>query len=192
MFPCINGTTKGSHQFRHIAPDHLSSGQLFQGTHHGIVAHGSTLYYNMLSQFRNIFQFQHLIQTILYNRISKSRSDIIYRSTFTKHLLYLRIHEDSTTWTQIARFRRTAGSLWKIVCRISQRIGKSFDKRSTAWRTSLVDFNTVNNAVVHKYGFHILSADIQNKRNVFIQIMGCHIVGYRFHNAGIQLEGCFD
>ena len=188
IFLGIQRTPESSHQFRQVTSGHFGARQLFESTYHRIIPHGPTLYNNMTAQFGYIFQLQYLIQTVLHDRISQSGCNIVNRCSFTQHLFHLRIHKDGTARAQVAGLSRTAGRLCKIAGRITQCIGKGLYKRTAARRAGFIDFNPVDDAFLYEDGFHVLSADVEDKRNIFIKIMSRHVVSHSLYDASIQLK----
>ena len=192
MLRSIQSTTQSPHQFRQIATGHFGSGQQFNGPHHSIIPHGSSLHENMLPQHGNIFQLQHLIQAVFHDRISQPRCNIFDGSTLAQHLLHLGVHKHRATGAQITRMLSLASQTGEIGRTITQIFGKSLDERPTTRRTSLIDFNAINNPIGDKDGLHVLSANIKDKRYLFIEVSGSHIVGNRLHYARMETKSRFD
>ena len=184
----IQGATEGSHQLGDVAPDDLRTCQQLERTDHRVVAHGSTLHHDVPSQLRNVLQFQYLVETVLHDRIGQTGSDVVYRRPFAEHLLHLGVHEHGTPRTQVARTGGTAGRRSEVVRRIAQSIGKRLDERAAPRRTGFVDFDAVDDAVVHKDGLHVLAANVEDEGDIPVQVVGSHVMGNGLHDAGIQLE----
>ena len=161
-------TTDGAHQFRIAASENFFSRQLLKGTHHRIIPHRTSLNNRILPQLTCIFEAQDFIQAVLYHRIRKSRRNVRYGSSLAHRLFYLRVHKYRAACAQVIRMCCPASLLAKLLHRITQRPGKSFEERAATGRTGFIDFNAVDNAAAHEHRLHVLSADIENERYVFL------------------------
>ena len=90
----INGmkcTAVGTHQLRFVAAYHTLSCQKLKGTYHRVVAHSSSLYYNSLSEVIIALELQHLVQTVLDDRIGESCANVCrqWRQTIRQCLIRL-------------------------------------------------------------------------------------------------------
>ena len=161
-------TTDGSHQFRIAASGNFFSCQLLKGAYYRIIPHRSSLNNHVLPQLTCVFEAQDFIQAVFYYRIRKSCRNVRYGSSLAHRLFHFRVHKHSTACTQVIRMCCLASLPAKLLHRIPQRPGKSFEERAATGRTGFIDFNAVDNAAAHEHRLHVLSADIENERHIFL------------------------
>ena len=187
----IQGATIGSHQFRQVTPCHLGACQQFDGAHHGIIPHRAALHEDVLAQGRHVFQFQHLIKTILHHGVGQPGGNVLHRGPLAQHLLHLGVHEHRATAAQVARMLGLASQAGKLGGRVSQVPGKGLDERTATGGTGLIDFYAVDDTFRNKHGLHVLPADVEDERDLLVQVAGGQVVGNGLHNAPPEAEGGF-
>ena len=188
----VKGTTEGAHQFRAVAPGDFTAGQKFNGTHHGIVAHGAALDHNVLAQNGSVFQFEHFVQAVFDHGIGEPCGNVVDCGAFPQHLLDFGVHEYRAAGAQITGCLGMACRLGKFMDTVSQRLGEGFHERPAAGGAGFIDFNPVNDLPVDENGFHVLPANVQDERDVLVQLAGCEVVGNGLNDAALQLESCLD
>ena len=82
----------------------------------------------MLAKFGSVRNLDNLIQSIFDNRVSKTCGNIGNLSSLFLRLLYLGIHENSTSGTKIYRMLCKNSSFCEILYCIIQGFGKGFNK----------------------------------------------------------------
>ena len=95
--------TEGAHDSGNIRTHHVLPQRFFKGTEHRIIVEGSALHNDVLSEIFRIRHFNNLIQGVLNDRVCQSCRDIGNGCPFFLCLLYVRVHENGTTGTEIRR-----------------------------------------------------------------------------------------
>ena len=130
--------TEGTHDSGNIRTDGFAACNLFEASQNCIIVEGTTLYNDMLAQFGSIRNLDNLIQGIFDNRVSKTCGNIGNLSSLFLCLLYLGIHENSTSGTKINRMLCKNSSFCEILHCIIQGFGKGFNKGTASGGTCLI------------------------------------------------------
>ena len=120
--------TESTHDSGNIRTDSFAAGNLFETSQNCIIVEGTTLYNDVSAKFGSIRNLNNLIECIFDNRVSKACGNIGYLSSFFLCLLYLGIHENSTSGTKINRMLCENSSFCEILYCIIQGFGKGFNK----------------------------------------------------------------
>ena len=139
-----------------------------------------------------MFYLEYFVEAVVDDRIRKTGRNVANRGTFAQHLLHLGIHKHRAARSQIAGQFTQAGPTGKVGHAVVHALGKGLDKRAAARRTGFVDFNAIDDALLHKDGFHILAADVENETHIGHHVAGGPIMGNGFDNAIAQTEGFAD
>lgn len=76
--------------------------------------------------------------------------------------------------------------------RTIQGLGERADERAAAGRAGFIHLDAGDRPVVREYGFHVLSSDIQDERDLLFHVSGRHIMDHGFHDSRVQGESCLD
>ena len=120
--------TEGTHDSGNIRTDGFTACNLFEASKNCIIVEGTTLYNDVLAKFGSVRNLDNLIQSIFDNRVSKTCGNIGNLSSLFLRLLYLGIHENSTSGTKINRMLCENSSFCEILYCIIQGFGKGFNK----------------------------------------------------------------
>ena len=169
------GSTESAHNTGNVRTNSFTACNALKASKNTVVVEGSTLYHNMTSQLFGIGNLDNLVKRILDNRVCKTCGNISYGCTFLLGLLYLGVHKYSTSCSKVNGVLCKQGSLGKILYGVIQRLGKGFDKGTTARGTCLVQLHTVYSLITDLDTFHILSTNIYNTVNLRVK-ESCRIV----------------
>ena len=185
-------STESTHDSGNIRTDSFAAGNLFETSQNCIIVESTTLYNDVSAKFGSIRNFDNLIERIFDNRVSKTCGNIGNLSSFFLRLLYLGIHENSTSGTKINRMLCKNSSFCEILYCIIQGFGKGFNKGTATGGTCFIQLYAVNGLVADFDTFHILSADIQDTVYLRVKESSCIVMGYGLNLALIQEQGRFD
>ena len=184
--------TESTHDSGNIRTDGFAVCNLFKASQNCIIVEGTTLYNDVFAQFGSIRNLDNLIQSIFDNRVSKTCGNIGNLSSLFLRLLYLGIHENSTSGTKINRMLCKNSSFCEILYCIIQGFGKGFNERAASGGTCFIQLYAVNGLVADLDTFHILSADIQDTVYLRVKESSCIVMGYGLNLSLIQDQGSFD
>ena len=184
--------TESTHDSGDIRADGFAVGNLFEASKNRIIVEGTTLYNDVFTKFGSIRNLDNLIECIFDNRVSKTSGNIGNLSSLFLCLLYLGIHENSTSGTQINRMLCENSSFCEILYCIIQGFGKGFNKGTASGGTCFIQLYAVNGFVADLNTFHILSADIQDTVYFRVKESSCIVMGYGLNLALIQEQGSLD
>ena len=120
--------TEGTHDSGDIRTDGFAAGNLFETSQNCIIVESTTLYNDVSAKFGSIRNLDNLIECIFDNRVGKTCGNIGNLSSLFLGLLYLGIHENSTSGTKIYRMLCKNSSFCEILYCIIQGFGKGFNK----------------------------------------------------------------
>ena len=101
IFLCVKSRAKRAHKARNIGTSGFYSRDLLKGTQYRFVMECTALYYNMLSEIAGIGKLYDFIESILDNRVRKSRGNIRNRRPFLLRLLNVGIHKHGTSCSKV-------------------------------------------------------------------------------------------
>ena len=131
-------STESTHDSGNIRTDSFAAGNLFETSQNCIIVESTTLYNDVSAKFGSIRNLDNLIQCIFDNRVSKTCGNIGYLSSFFLCLLYLGIHENSTSGTKINRMLCKNSSFCEILYCIIQGFGKGFNEGTASGGTCFI------------------------------------------------------
>ena len=130
--------TESTHDSGNIRTDGFAACNLFEASQNCIIVEGTTLYNDVLAKFGSVRNLDNLIQSIFDNRVSKTCGNIGNLSSLFLRLLYLGIHENSTSGTKIYRMLCKNSSFCEILYCIIQGFGKGFNKGTASGGTCFI------------------------------------------------------
>ena len=189
LFLRDKGRPDGAHQPRIGGPGHISSDILLHGAENRIIFKGSALHHDPLPQGADVGDADHLGKYILYNGTAQSGHDIFRILAVSLFRDDTAVHKYRTAASQ--RCRRAGGECRPGDSRHGdgQGSGEVLQKRTAPGGAGLIDDDVCDYAMVQPDGFHILSADIQQKRGVPHIAKRCLRVGHRLHHVAFRLHG---
>ena len=182
------GSTESPHNTGNVRTNSFTACYTLKASKYTVVVEGSTLYHNMTSQLFGIGNLDNLVKRILNNRVCKTCRNISYGCAFLLGLLYFGVHKYSTSCSKVNGVLCKQGSLGKILYGVIQRLGKGFDKGTTARGTCLVQLYAVYGLITDLDAFHILSADIYNTVNLRVKESSRIVVGNGLNFPLIQQQ----
>ena len=188
----VQGTTIGTHHLRDVAASHPCMREQLKSTDDRIVLHCTALYDDMLPEVIVTSEFQYLIEAVAHHRIGQSGCNVSHRSAFAQHLLHLGIHKHRTARAEVTGTVGLTSQGGKVLHAVAQTLRKGLDKRSTTRGAGLVEFHTHHSAMIDKDRFHVLTADVEDKRHVGQQACGSPLMGHRLDDAVIEVKGSLD
>ena len=93
------GHSISAHKPGNIRTYYLAAQQVFQCSQYGVVIEGSSLYDNLISQFRRIVKADYLIQRIFDNRVRQACRNISNGNSILLRFSYTGVHENSAAGT---------------------------------------------------------------------------------------------
>ena len=130
--------TESTHDSGDIRADGFAAGNLFEASKNRIIVEGTTLYNDVFTKFGSIRNLDNLIECIFDNRVGKTCGNIGNLSSLFLCLLYLGIHENSTSGTKIYRMLCKNSSFCEILYCIIQGFGKGFNKGTASGGTCFI------------------------------------------------------
>ena len=130
--------TESTHDSGNIRTDGFAACNLFEASKNCIIVEGTTLYNDVLAKFGSVRNLDNLIECIFDNRVSKTCGNIRNLSSLFLCLLYLGIHENSTSGTKINRMLCENSSFCEILYCIIQGFGKGFNKGTASGGTCFI------------------------------------------------------
>ena len=115
----VEGTAYGTHEFGSVAAQHGFAGEEFEGTHHRVVLHRTSLHHDVVAQHGGVGEAQHLEEAVLHHRVGEPRSDVGHGSPLAELLLHLRIHEYGAACAEVAGVLGDAGLVGKVLERVA-------------------------------------------------------------------------
>ena len=145
----------------------------------------------MVSKVFSACDFNYFKQCVLNDGIGETGGNIGDGGSFLLGLLYIGIHENSTSRSKVGRIFGKQSLFGKIDNAVVQGFCKSLNERTAAGGAGFVKLYAVDGAVFNLDALHILSADIQNAVHIRFKGRRRIIVGDGFNLALIQHQRRF-
>ena len=184
----MEGGTVSAHQTGNGRANHRSAQLHFKGAEHGIVQERAALHHDIFTQLLGGAGANDLIQRVFHYGNRQTRGNILHGGAVFLALFHGRVHKHGAAAAQIHRSGGMQTLFRKGLYVIAHALGKGFDKGTAAGGASLVEHNGVNGAVANFETLNVLSADVQNKIHIGLEIFCGGVVGDGFHNTLVNVE----
>ena len=181
-----------THQSGDGGSGHIAAQLLFKRAEHSIVQEGAALDHDVLAQVISGDGANDLVNGIFYDGNRETCRDILYTGPVLLRLLDTGVHKHGAAGTQIDRMLGQQAQLREISDVVAQSFGKGFNEGAAAGGTSLVEHDGVHRAAADLEALHVLTADIDDEVHIGVEVGGGVVVGYRFHQAQVAVEGVLD
>ena len=181
-----------AHQTRDIGTGNVSADFFLKASEHRIVHKGTALHHDVLSQLIGMGRADDLIDRVLDDGKRESGGDILYRSAVLLRLLDRRIHKHGAAGTQVHGSHREQPLAGELLHRVIHTLGKGLDKRTAAGGTRFVKHNGVYRIIMYLEALDILTADIEDKIDVFVKELGGSVMRHCLDQTKINTESFFD
>ena len=104
-----------------------------------------------------------LEQGVLDDGDGKARGDVAHGGAFLLRLLNAAVHEHRAAAAQVDGVFRGIGGFGELADFQVQAGSEALDEGAAARRTSLVEHDAVDNAILHAQALHVLAADVQDE-----------------------------
>ena len=155
--------TVGAHVARDIGAHGIHFGKLLEGTQHGIVQEGAALHDDLFTHVMRVADLDDLEQGILDDGDGKARGDVAHGGAFLLRLLNAAVHEHRAAAAQVNGIFCRIGGFGELADFQVQAGSEALDEGAAARRTSLVEHDAVDNAILHAQALHVLAADVQDE-----------------------------
>ena len=189
FFPGNQGGAHRSHQTRIRRADHLAARVLLHGPQHRVVLKGSALHHDPVSQGVQVGETDNFGKYILDNGPAQARHQIFRLSSVALLGNDAAVHKYGAAAPQLRRLTGGKSRIGDFLYRNLQGMGKVLQEGTAAGGAGFVHQDIGDNSVIQPDGFHILSADIQNKGGVGYIFLCRPGMGHRLHNMTFQIKG---
>ena len=184
-FSGCHSRTDRAHNARIRCTDHLFAGILFQRPQYSVILERTALYNDPVAQRIQILQTDNLGKYIFYNGTAQTGHDIARILAVSLLCDNTAVHKYCTAAAQYGRIFGGKGRLGDLLHRNTQRGGKIFQEGAAAGGAGFVDHNICDDAMIDPDGFHILTADIENKGSVLDVLRRCFGMCYGLDNMAV-------
>ena len=188
LFGGIGGADR-PHEARIGSAHDFAAYVLLHSPQDSVVAEGSALYHDPVSQGVQTADPDDLGKHVFYNGTAETGQDII-------HFLAVfllgddpAVHKNGTAAAELRRVLRPEGPFRDLIRGNSHVAGEILQERTASRGAGFVDDYVRDDAVIQPDGFHVLSADIKDKGGI-LQIFGAGArMGDGLDNVLIRAEG---
>ena len=104
-------------------------------------------------------------------------------------LLDAAVHENGAAAAEVDRHVGHKTDFGKFLCAVAENFGKGLQKAAAAAGAGLVQKDIIYSAVVDFQALHVLTADVEDEVDIWLQILRCIKVRHRFDDAVVHAEG---
>ena len=146
----------------------------------------------MLAQLVGASGADDLIEHVFDNAHRKAGRDILDAGAILLRLLDRGIHKDSAAGAQVHRVLGKQSQAGKFLCGVAHRLGKGLDKGAAAGGACLVEHDRVDGVVFNLEALDVLAADVEDKLDLRVKVLGGLEVGDGLDDAVVQMESVLD
>ena len=179
----------GPHESRIRSADDFPSYILFNGAEDSVVAEGTALDNDPVSQRIQTADADDLCKNILDDRAAEACKDIVDLPAVFLLGDNAAVHKDRAAASQNGRVFCLKGALRDLRRGDTHIFRKVFQERTAAGGTGLIDHDIRDDTVVEPDRLHILAADIKDK-GCILQVFGASPrMSHRLDDMGVRAEG---
>ena len=179
----------GPHEARIRSADDFPSYILFNGAEDRVIAEGTALDNDPVSQRIQTADADDLCKNILDDRAAEACKDIVDLPAVFLLGDNAAVHKDRAAASQNGRVFCLKGALRNLRRGDTHIFRKVFQERTAAGGTGLIDHDIRDDAVVEPDRLHILAADIKDKRCI-LQVFGARpCMSHRLDDMRVRAEG---
>ena len=178
----------GSHFSRTLRTDGDNSRELFKGAKNGVIFESSALHDDDFAEGFQIANADDFRENVLNDGTANARDNVFGLLAVTLFRNDGTIHEHGAATAELRGGLGLKRQLGDFFHGNSQGFGVGLDKGSAARRTGFVQNDAGDNAVMHRNGLHVLTADVENKGNVRTEFLCGIRMGDGFDGVIIRMD----